>query len=321
MKTTKIIRTLFGAVLPLLVFASTNSALAQTARIAFSAPASVQTSVKPAKYATYNQIFSMNPNGSGVVQLTSAAANSGAPKWSPDQQYIAFVRTNYLMVMRADGSGSFKVVPASGAGAVDWSPDGTKLIYTNPLKSSDGKYHDDLYVVTVNPATGAVGTPAFFAAGPSFDPNWSDDGAEVAFDRYPTSGTGSSSIIVHDVATGLEYNFSALITATTSWSHGPKWSPDGTMLAFEADVTVTTTTKKGRSIITTTTEIPEVFIANADGSSLFQITPTSSASILPAWSPDGSSLAFLNNSGIYTTVLGSGVFTFLHAGTQPDWNP
>ena len=93
------------------------------------------------------------------------------------------------------------------------------------------------------------------------------------------------------------------------------------MLAFEADVTVTTTTKTGKRTITTTTEIPEVFIAKADGSGLFQITPTSTGSILPAWSPDGSSLAFLNNSGIYTTVLGSGVFTFLHAGGLPDWNP
>ena len=324
MKMTKIIKSLFGAVLPLLVFASTNGALAQTARIAFSAPASVQTSVKPAKYATYNQIFSMNPDGSGVEQLTSAAANSEAPKWSPGQQYIAFVRTNYLMVTRADGSGSFTVVPASGAGWVDWSADGTKLIYTNPLKSSDGTYHDDLYVVTVNPATGAVGTPAFFAAGPSYDPNWSDDGTKVAFDRYPTSGGGSSSIIVHEVATGAEYNFSALITATTSWSWGPHWSPDGTMIAFEGDETVTTTTKgkNGKSTTTTTITPVEVYIANADGSGLFQVTPTSTESVMPAWSPDGTSLAFLNvNSGIYTTVLGSGVFTFLHVGGLPDWNP
>jgi Tol biopolymer transport system component len=234
-----------------------------------------------------------------------------------DQQYIAFVRTNYLMVMRADGSGSFKVVPASGAGGVDWSADGTKLIYTNPLKSSDGAYHDDLYVVSVDPATGAVGTPTLFAPGPSYDPNWSDDGTKVAFDRYPTSGGGGSSIIVRDVVTGAEYNFSALITATTSWSHGPHWSPDGTMLAFEADVTVTTTTKKGTTTITQV----EVFTANADGSGLFQVTPTSTQSDQPTWSPDGTSLAFLSNSGIYTTVLGSGVFTLLHAGSQPDWNP
>ena len=178
--------------------------------------------------------------------------------------------------MRADGSGSFKVVPASIAGWVDWSPDGTKLIYTNPLKSSDGTYHDDLYVVSVDPATGAVGTPALFAPGPSYDPNWSNDGTKVAFDRYPTSGGGSSSIIVRDVVTGAEYNFSALITTPNSWSWGPHWSPDGTMLAFEGDVRVMTTTKKGTTTIATPIE---VFIANADGSGLFQVTPTSTESV------------------------------------------
>src|SRR6185437_4422611 len=182
MKTAKIIKSLFAAISPLLVFASTNGANAQTvARIAFVAPASVQTSMRPAKYATYNQIFSMNPDGSGVVQLTSIATLLDDPKWSPDQQYIAFVCTNYLMVMRADGSGSFKVVPATGAGGLDWSPDGTKLIYTNPLKSSAGTYHDDLYVVSVDPTTGTVGAPAFFASGPSYDPNCSADGTKVVF--------------------------------------------------------------------------------------------------------------------------------------------
>ncbi len=326
MNTTKIMKNLFGAVLPLLLFASTTGAMAQTARIAFAAPVTVTTkSGHKTTTATYDQIFSMNPDGSGVVQLTSAAANSLGPKWSPDQQFIAFVRTNYLMVMRADGSGSFMVVPASSAGWVDWSPDGTKLIYTNPLKSSDGTFHDDLYVVSVDPATGAVGTTAFFAAGPSYDPNWSDDGTKVAFDRYPTSGGGDSSIIVHDVATGAEYNFSALIgltAAPNNWFWGPRWSPDGTMLACEGDERVTTITKNGKKTITTTTETPiEVFIANADGSGVLQVTSSSNGSVQPAWSPDGLSLAFNNNGGIYTTLLGSGVFTFLHAGGLPDWNP
>jgi hypothetical protein len=49
---------------------------AQTvSRIAFHALVTVQTKGKPA--ASYQQIFSMNPDGSGVLQLTSATANSG----------------------------------------------------------------------------------------------------------------------------------------------------------------------------------------------------------------------------------------------------
>lgn len=290
-------QTVFGVSLTaLLALGTIHSAPAQSvARIAFSAPVAVS------KRASYTQIFSMNPDGSGAAQLTSAAANSDNPAWSPNQAYIAFIRTNYLMVMRADGSGTFPVAQAEGAGVstVDWSPDGT--------------YHDDLYTVQVDPATGAVGTPALFAPGPSYDANWSPDGTKVAFDRHDSSG--NSAIIVRDVASGAEYSFSALLAAPNSW--GPSWNPDSTMLAFQANVTVTTTTRKG----TTTTTKGEAFIAQADGSGLLQVTPSSSAGgDLPTWSPDGTTLAF-QNGGIYKTVTGSGVVTFVHAGNSPDWAP
>ena len=310
-------KNLFGAVIPLLVFASTTGAMAQTGRIVFAAPAkvTVQTSVKPPKYttATYDEIFSMNPDGSGVTQLTSAAANSEMPVWSPDQQYIAFLRSGgTLMVMRADGTGAFTVPVSTGDySSFDWSPDGTMLIY-----SSAASKNDDIYVVPINPATGAVGTPVFFAAGPSYDPNWSPDGTKVAFDRYPLNGD-LSSIFVHDVATGAEYNFSSLISAPDSW--GPSWSPNSAMLAFQAyvNLTTTTTTKKGKQTITTTTTTTEgeVFTANADGSDLYQVTPSSgwAWANLPVWSPDGTSLAFVDGA-IYKTVIGSGVFTFVRAG-------
>lgn len=317
MKTTnRIVKSLSSAVLPLLiVFGPSTGAVAQTeARIVFSAPASTLISAKPPKYAAYTQIFSMNPDGSGVTQLTSSVANSDNPAWSPNQQYIAFTRGTEVTVMEANGSGAFPVAVAAAAGdsSLSWSATGTELVYT----SSDN--NNDLYVVSVDPATGAVGTPALFAAGPSFDVNWSPDGTQVAFDRYDSSG--NSAIIVHDVATGAEYNFSALISAPDSW--GPSWSPSGTMLAFQATATVTTKTKKD----TTTSTIYPLFIANANGTDLLQVTPSSSpwGGYLPTWSPDGTTLAFINgaNGEIYKTVIGSDVLALLNAaGTAPDWNP
>ena len=314
MKTTnRIVKSLSSAFLPLLVmFAFATSAVAQTAaRIVFSARVSTLISPKPARYASYTQIFSMNPDGSGVTQLTSGTVNSDNPAWSPDQQYIAFTRGTEVTVMGANGSGAFPVAEAVGAGvsSLSWSPDGTELAYTG------GDNNNDLYVVSLDAATGAVGTPALLAAGPSYDVNWSPDGTNVAFDRYDSSG--NSAIIVHDVATGAEYNFSALISAPNSW--GPSWSPSGTMLAFQATATVKITTKKG----TTTTTIYPLFIANADGTDLLQVTPSSSeGGYLPTWSPDGTTLAFISESGgIYKMVIGSDVLTFLNAGTAPDWNP
>src|SRR5438105_186803 len=121
----RIVKSLIGAVLPLLVaFGSTPSAKAQTvSRIAFHAAVTIQK-----KHLTYSQIFSMNPDGSGVVQLTSANAMSYSPAWSPGQQYIAFDRGGTgvpltVMVMEAKGEvyggRSFPVVAGQEP---DWSP-------------------------------------------------------------------------------------------------------------------------------------------------------------------------------------------------------
>ena len=99
MKTTKIMKILLGAALPaLLALGTIDSATAQTvSRIAFQAPVTVN------RQGTYYQIFSMKPDGSGVVQLTSASANASGPRWSPRQQYIAFSRNQTLYVMEAKG--------------------------------------------------------------------------------------------------------------------------------------------------------------------------------------------------------------------------
>jgi Tol biopolymer transport system component len=258
----------------------------------------------------------MNPDGSGVTQLTSGAVNSDNPAWSPGQQYIAFTRGTEVTVMEANGSGAFPVAAAVGAGdsSLSWSANGTELAFTSADENND------LYAVSVDAATHTASAPALLAAGPSYDVNWSPDGTQVAFDRYNTSG--NSSIIVHEVATGAEYNFSDLAAtagAPNSWD--PSWSPSGTMLAFQATTTLKTTTKKG----TTTTTIYPVFIANANGTDLLQVTPSSTAfgyEFGATWSPDGTSLAFMNGYGnTYKTVIGSDVFTFLGDESFPDWNP
>ena len=315
MKTTnKITKTPFGAVLPLLViFGLTNAAMAQTtARIAFNASVTVQTSVKPPRSATYSQIFSMNPNGGGVAQLTSASANALAPRWSPGQQYIAFWRNNILWVMEAKGEANggrtFAVATAGLAGS-DWSPDGSMLVFRGA--------RTNLYIVSVNADTGTVGPPVLFRTGSYYDPSWSPDGTRIAFSG---SDDGNTEVIkVRDVATGAEISFGAAPTDNIT----PQWSPEGSLIAFSGPITTTTTSRNGKQITSTANEI---FIADADGGNITRVTALSSFTAFPAWSPDATSLAFRSDvsgtSAIYSMLLSSNTAALLRSpGNNPDWNP
>src|SRR5262245_49442456 len=52
------------------------------------------------------QIYTIQPDGSGLTQLTSVDGSVGSPDWSPDGTRIAFgVEDAGLYVMDADGGG------------------------------------------------------------------------------------------------------------------------------------------------------------------------------------------------------------------------
>jgi TolB protein len=98
-----------------------------------------------------DDIYVMNPDGSGVVRLTDSPVEETWPAWSPDGRRIAFERRSddrvNIYVMNADGTG---IVPlTTGSGHTDfqpsWSPDGTRIVFT-----SDRGGNFDIYVINVD---------------------------------------------------------------------------------------------------------------------------------------------------------------------------
>ena len=101
-------------------------------------------------------IYAMNADGSNPVRLILLVSllPEGHPikltgsvfkiSWSPAGDYIAFAVYSRVFVMRADGSNPVRLMEwdeGSPFGAVDWSPDGRRLVF---VSNRDG--NDEIYV-------------------------------------------------------------------------------------------------------------------------------------------------------------------------------
>jgi TolB protein len=88
-------------------------------------------------------VFTMNPDGSGVARLTTDSAGEGTADWSPDGTKIAFASLRddtargELYVMDADGGNVVRLT--DHASAFDfmpsWSPDGQKIAFFSDFEA------------------------------------------------------------------------------------------------------------------------------------------------------------------------------------------
>jgi Tol biopolymer transport system component len=104
-------------------------------------------------------------------------------------------------------------------------------------------------------------------------PSWSPDGRRLAFHRY-IRGRNSEIFVV-----GVEGRNERRLTRHPAEELWPVWSPDGRRLAFVS-------TRDGSW---------EIFVVNADGSGVRQVTrrlASTELNVTPAWSPDGRVIAF-----------------------------
>jgi hypothetical protein len=235
----------------------------------------------PIVYERLNiQIDTVNPDGSGNVELTELGHNFD-PAWSPDSRMIAFVSDRQgasfedLFVMDAGGLGQRPISRGMRVQDPVWSPDGRRLAF-NGQPSQSPAVPSQLYVINVDGSgLRQITNEPMGAEGPS----WSPDGTRIAYTRFG-SGPGSSEIVVIDPQGGSPVQ----VTNNSVDDAAPSWSPDGSQLAFA---------RCERFNVGTPNEFcqREIVVMNADGSAARRVTNPSEDNA-PAWSPDGTQIVF-----------------------------
>lgn len=127
--------------------------------------------------ATYDRIFVVNQDGTGVRQLTTDSipwSFDDAPAWSPDGTHVLYTRDGVLQLIGADGSGA-KSLGVSGMHP-GWSPDGARIAFEWWV---DNRYT----AIFVADRDGGNARQITFDTESDQYPRWSPDGREITFQR------------------------------------------------------------------------------------------------------------------------------------------
>jgi len=172
------------------------------------------------------------------LRLTSDPASDSRPKWSPDGNLIAFVRstreTDAVLLTSALGGTERRLTdfPTAVEAGLSWSPDGKWLAVA--VGGQAGR--TALRLLSVETGEWRVlTTPPITSAG-DFDPAFSSDGRSLAFVRE--HGMNVEELWLLPLSKSLDpAGPPKKILADGKRNHGPVWTADGKELIFSSGET------------------------------------------------------------------------------------
>lgn len=264
-------------------------------------------------YAYGNAIYKMNPDGTGVQQLTNSGDRDYSPVWSPDGNRIAFIRL-HIEYIYGISDAEFTEVRSYGIYTINsnggnlteirsgqtfindltWSPDGTEIAYFQGTDSTHAGYYyscsgrRNIYIVDAV-ANGSARLVESALNG--VDPSWSPDGTQIFYAVNDSSHDyGIYSIdLPTDTVTRLTYD--------TSPPADPEVSPDGSKIAYAVNYAVEQCLAGNMSTMgPTTLPIYTGSLIVYDIAQNYSITLASGASN-PVWNSNGSLILYSSSQG------------------------
>lgn len=228
-------------------------------------------------------LFSVTPNGKRTTQLTKTDLIEVSPAVSPDGTRIAFVglrspnaKAN-IYVMSIKGGNVSRPIQLTDKGGKQpaWSPDGEKIVYTS---FGDSGFYQRLWVMRASDGsdkTLVTNVNAFH-----YSPAWSPAGDRIAYTRSNRSSDDSIQVDVFVVDQNGENE--RPLTNDSATEADVNWSADGSRIAFQRS--------EGSGFNSTT----ELWVIEADGRRLTQLTKNQVEDSEPAFSPNGRRIVFVS---------------------------
>lgn len=261
------------------------------------------------------QIFIMDENGDGVKQVCHKNLDCISPRFSPDGRKIAFIGTNivsdFIYMVDLDDTATFRMPKfIDGGSDPQFSPDGRYLLYRSEKNLDNNVYMIDLTNDSIRIVSdGSLSTYAKF----------SPDGKKVL---YSSSAYGNFDLVLMDLQDTSE-DAQATIADTQDAEIYGIFSPDGKWIAYssfdikykgtlhlcKSDGTNNIVVSRGLgssynpkfspdasklAFVSGTTGDMEVYICDADGSGVKQLTNKSGNTQEFDWSGDSKKIVYEN---------------------------
>jgi TolB protein len=292
----------------------------------------------------------------GGASLLLKAADVPLPAGIAKNGLIAYDLAGDIWVVEPDGSDARLLL---GGPTIDWGPvwsrNGSRLAYWSRESESDDQWS---LMVVASDGTSPAAVASYDDRDDGEEPeplDWSPDGTRIAYSVCGLAQPCSERIIV----AATDGSGAAQVGDPSLRAWGPKWSPDGSLIAFGggvgSDQGVYLMAPDGSDVrrlsrVTDPTDYAfvqvdwspdgtrivsqadptggphDLWVFAADGSGESELAGAPSNSRLPSWSPDGTRIAFnaAEASGLYLSVIpaeGGEVTRLASVDNSWSWSP